>query len=646
MPIPNSRLGGGARAWPGAAVRRPSPYALPVSAPVVGLLPSVVAVRPHRGPGVGYMLPPTSSRPPSAPRGFVRPANSLAVPHVPPRLRLTPSPAFAAVDTRRLPAPPARVFPPRPAPRITYTIRHVVPPAVGVDPGMASAPRLGAAAAGIGAAAQAAASARPVLTQRALEVASAAGVVTSQHEIAARKKMFELSRLVSVIPLSAIAFACKCEVEVLIGMDTARLATHLLTRGKPAMWVPGTVRDLHNYWVRYMAWLERHDIEHDGQTFNAIELGEFLTEVDTKARAKAEANKARAAVADSKAAERAALAGSAPPPKKRWHDGSHAAGAAASKLKMMRRHFGVNLPVDEAVSERAPGSRPRMPTPALTIGIVFRLYKFVVDVAAEKSSGVVQPFGRVAHAAVAAAVLFASFSCNRCEQANSCSFDGEADGFLHGVLLLDKNPNPMKRQPRPFWMRIAGPDGGTEWFEFLKSVLVGVESGCFVFRDFAGSVDGDPSSATEFINSPLVGPRLVKAIACVIARVCGISLADAMRWAKHSARHFLMECSGARGLHALRAFEIGRWSGSTAQDPDLTPSQREQRRHRLAAGVMPEGYAPLSKVARVCEILGDEMEALDHLWASAAQHRQGVLSIAVFGGFEALGAWAADPNRV
>ena len=42
----------------------------------------------------------------------------------------------------------------------------------------------------------------------------------------------------------------------------------LTVDGRPAMWVPGTVRDLHNYWVRYMAWLERHDIEHDGQTFN------------------------------------------------------------------------------------------------------------------------------------------------------------------------------------------------------------------------------------------------------------------------------------------------------------------------------------------------------------------------------------------
>jgi hypothetical protein len=99
------------------------------------------------------------------------------------------------------------------------------------------------------------------------------------------------------------------------------------------------------------------------------------------------------------------------------------------------------------------------------------------------------------------------------------------------------------------------------------------------------------------------------------------------------------------------------------------PSRRERRRYRLAAGIMPEGYAPLAKVARVCDvsrwrlvmpegyaplskvarvcgILGDEMEALDHLWARTAQHRQGVLSIPVFGGFDALGAWAADPNRI
>ena len=42
MPIPNSRLVGGVRSWPGVAVGRPSPYALPGSASVVGPLPSVL----------------------------------------------------------------------------------------------------------------------------------------------------------------------------------------------------------------------------------------------------------------------------------------------------------------------------------------------------------------------------------------------------------------------------------------------------------------------------------------------------------------------------------------------------------------------------------------------------------------------------
>jgi len=44
----------------------------------------------------------------------------------------------------------------------------------------------------------------------------------------------------------------------------------------------------------------------------------------------------------------------------------------------------------------------------------------------------------------------------------------------------------------------------------------------------------------------------------------------------------------------------------------------------------------------VCDILDDEMSALDHLWASTAQHGQGVSSIPVFGGF--AGSDDGDPS--
>ena len=78
-------------------------------------------------------------------------------------------------------------------------------------------------------------------------------------------------------------------------------------------------------------------------------------------------------------------------------------------------------------------------------------------------------------------------------------------------------------------MPLAGPDGSALWFEFLKSVLVGVESGCFVFRDYV-SETGDPRSAGSFLNNPLIGARLVHAVRCVLVQVCGMSWDDAGRW--------------------------------------------------------------------------------------------------------------------
>jgi hypothetical protein len=500
---------------------------------------------------------------------------------------------------------------------------------------------LAGAAASIGVAARAVAAARPVLGSRDLAAATVAGVVTTQSEMNGRQLIFQLSRLLAALPLSAVAFACACSVRDIIGFDSARLANHFVTKGRQSIWTPGTVRDLHNVWLRFMIYLDRHEVEHDGRTFNSLDLGEFLAEVDAAARAKGAANQARAAAADAKSDADARARGAPLGPRKRWQDGTHALGGVVSKLKMISKHFGASIPIAQSLPRLEPGRKARQPTPALTLGIVFRLYEFVNYMATDPKPCK----SKMAHAAVAAGLLFAAFSCNRCEQANSCYFVGESDGFLHGVLTLDKHPDPLKRKARPFWMRIAGPDGGTAWFSFLKRVLKGVEGGCFVFRDYNGSPDGDPDKATGWRNNPLSGPRLVRAIQCVLSRVCGLSFADAALWAKHSARHFLMEVSGARGEPAVRAIDIGRWSGSTAQDPDLAPAEMHARRHQLLAGVMPEAYAPLSKVARVCRILGDQMDALASFWASLASSG-GVQSVPVNGDFSPMHAWPADPIGV
>ena len=83
MPIPNSRLVGGVRSWPGVAVGRPSPYALPGSASVVGLLPSVLGStspwtwRRVHAAAYSFTTVSSSSRARPVPaRGFLRPVNA------------------------------------------------------------------------------------------------------------------------------------------------------------------------------------------------------------------------------------------------------------------------------------------------------------------------------------------------------------------------------------------------------------------------------------------------------------------------------------------------------------------------------------------------------------------------------------------
>ena len=90
----------------------------------------------------------------------------------------------------------------------------------------------------------------------------------------------------------------------------------------------------------------RRDAVHDGMSFMAPDVGDFLGEVDTDARAKGLANKAKAEADDAKAAAHAAKAGRPAPPKRRWQDGSQAVIGDISKLRSLRRRFSLDIPVE------------------------------------------------------------------------------------------------------------------------------------------------------------------------------------------------------------------------------------------------------------------------------------------------------------
>ena len=442
--------------------------------------------------------------------------------------------------------------------------------------------------------------ANPVFSRAELRAAARRGETVTLAQMTDAEKRHAMAKLIRVLPLGAVAKVCESSVDELATMDAERLAHHFVTRGRRALWTPGTTNDCRNVWARFMSFLERHDVLHDGMKFRAVDVGDFLEDVDRKARAKGEGHKARARALDARDAERARKEGREPPPPRKWQSGVTAVKGVTDKLRSIRRAFGITIPLEDAAIIRQPGHAPPQPAPALTLGIVFRLYAWVRHVALlteaagefEKMVGTPEGFRMVAIAQVAAGLVFAAFSCNRMEQVQSCAFIGETSGFLHGVLLKDKHPNPEKRQARPFWMRLAGPDGGRAWFDFLKKTLAGVETGCFILRDFecGSSTQADPGKATCWLNNPLRGSRLVEAIARTIGEVC---CAEACRFTKHSARHFLMEVGGQRDEPATRQVEIGRWSGSTAQDVDLTdagaaarvepPARRRRNARQLRA---------------------------------------------------------------
>ena len=558
---------------------------------------------------------------------------------------------------------PRRSYPPRQqVVNITYSVRQEVAAPAAPQPAEPAATetlgaRLAHTAGRISAAAAGVEEANPLFTRDELRAAVERGETVSQAQMVEAEKRHAMAKLIRVLPLGAVAEVSGSSVDELAVMDAERLAHHFVTRGRRALWKPNTTNDCRNVWTRFMAFLDRHDVIHDGMQFRAVDVGDFLEEVDRKARAKGEANKARAQVLDARDAERAHKAGREPPPPRRWQSGVTAVKGVTDKLRSIRKAFGIAIPIEAAAVVRQPGRKPPHPAPALTLGIVFRLYAWVRHVAFmteregefEAMAGRPADFGILAVAQVAAGMVFAAFSCNRMEQVQSCAFIGEDNGYLHGVLTKDKHPNPEKQQARPFWMRIAGPDGSRRWLDFLKRSLSGVEAGCFVIRDFECERPGqaDPSKAVRWLNNPLRGARLVEAIARTISRVCGISYEEACRFTKHSARHFLMEVGGHRDEPSTRQVEIGRWSGSTAQDVDLTPAQQLAWRHRLASGVMPDNYAPRAKVQRVCSILGAQLTALESLWERHVGSGDSTFkNLPIYGDFSVMKAWPAASTNV
>ena len=439
-------------------------------------------------------------------------------------------------------------------------------------------------AAGLRDAAQQAALQHPRLTTQLVAQRAATGVPTTLAAIEAAQVVRESMQLVVLLPPYALAAVCGTSVARLFDSTPRQIVDHVLRRTR-RRWTATTIAGARRAFVRLLLWLEAHDIEHDG-TVDGLTLGAYLDDVDRSARARCAARAAHLRDTGVEA------------PRGKPQTGEHAAQGQWAHLDYLRRQWGLQLATAAAKTRYEPARRPPQPAPPPSIRAVFTLEALLVRHRGTLAAPVLN---------VAAATLFLAYACSRVEQAQACYFDGWQDGFLHGVFLLDKHPNPDKRRPRRFWVPTKGLLGTGEWMDVLVTSLRGNEGACAVFLE-NDSPDGDPFKATRTFNAAMAKDRVAIAKRVIWRRIMGASLADENTL--HSERHFLPHVAQARGEPPEEAVELGRWSGSTAQDADLEPALRAQRCHRLRVGSLPDRYAQAAKVARVLCIITRQMDAI------------------------------------
>ena len=170
--------------------------------------------------------------------------------------------------------------------------------------------------------------------------------------------------------------------------------------------------------------------------------------------------------------------------------------------------------------------------------------------------------------------------------------------ILCASALRDKHPNPAKQRPRPVWGIIDGVSDAGAVTSALFDMLRGAESVRCLVLD-TDSPGPDPlSSPTAWVRNPLVRGRAEASLHALLVLV-GLTPSAARRYKGHSGKRFMLSLiDDSPVFDTTDAQEAGRFSHSSAQDPDLEPVAAMLRAHTLASSALPAIYAGQVRVLK------------------------------------------------
>ena len=418
--------------------------------------------------------------------------------------------------------------------------------------------------------------------ERAIQIQERQGIATTRAQLRKLDKLRAGTKLLMRLPLYSIAAVLETsETDVI--KSPCNAIVHFMVEKVCGFWGPSTIMDASNTLDKLSKWLEDRNLcARKGVT--GLQVAQFLEDVEAEARANCIL---KMASRDPSSASRT-LTGSTVAPSTKRHltflsNNFHLQVAATSKV------FALSAPLVKA---------PSTPSESLPVAVVARMERAATDPA-------VPPFVRV----TCAFFTFLAVACMRFEQAQGFRFGAEIPGCrcFEGHIVRDKHPDPAKQGMRPVYVPISGLISSS-YLRTLAASLEGVGPGNFLLRD-TDSPSGDPFKATSFLFKPMSHGRALIALRSILVSTCGLTREQAQRFGTHSPRHFLPEIALARGLPVEDRCELGRWSGSSSQDSDLLPSERDAMAWRQRHAHMPDLYAPKAKVARICQIVVDQIRA-------------------------------------
>ena len=465
------------------------------------------------------------------------------------------------------------------------------------------------------------------------------GLHTDAAHIAEARRQKAIARFCGLLPEKALAHFLGRSTDSIARLRGEEILQAAYWRartraknGKPLP--PAAINEAANALSQLYLDLDAHGVEHDGINVWPGDVNDHLCRfVEGQADKKKDSDPSRAANSHSSVAR---PAGGGPSREGTKPQTGFTSGRSRLRgLRHAAEWCGLNFGFDKNQVAVAPPLHVRrsqgIPAQPFTMGILLRLEAFCADDASDPV---------LAH--VAAGMIFCALSCLRFAQAQHCWLTGIVDDeFLEGFVFQEKDPDPSRMEPRPFWGLYQGLSHGDAWFKRWWSVISTAHQPTYVFQDVLLPKGGrlcdyvrDAQGQPQWLSAPMEpGVRLISAVREGLVSVCGLTVEQAKAFGQHSARHFLPEAAKVSKEPGTCACEVGRWSGSVAKRNEARPTRDDLLdRHSTRVRRMPDLYAQDNVAARPMVV----MRRLRGRLVSAVATLGGPQGCPLWGGWDAL----------